>query len=175
MSVGLSIRDAYTYTHNMHRLNRHEKIDLALFGVRPADFVQTSKTAYVLGVHFKAGEWNNHVLSEGYRCGSVITTTYTGKSRYCVVTKFIRVSGRDFACVRWLTKPVYPYAPNPLVVKVREARVRSTRLPTVLPLDFIDPTAVLVEPDADNVHFYMMRLKGFDRTRGCPRLTLERT
>jgi len=170
----LFVKNPYVhiYPHNMHRLNQHEKIDLALFGVRPSDFVETSKTAYVLGVHFRSGEWNNQVLGDGHRCGSVITTTYTGKSRYCVVTKFIRVSGKDFACVRWLTKPVYPYSPNPLVVKVREAPVRSLRLPTVLPLDFIDPTAVLVEPDVDGVHFYMMREKGFDRMHNCPRLNL---
>ena len=155
-----------TCTHIMHRLSQHEKIDLALFGAQPVDFVMTSKTAYVLGVHFKADEWGRH------RNGSVITTTYTGHSRYCVVTRFIRVVNQDFACVRWLTKPVYPYAPIPLVVKVREPRVRGNQLPTVLPLDFIDPTAVLVEPDSDGVYFYMMRLKGFDRTRGCPALTL---
>lgn len=137
-----------------------------LFGAQPGDYVMTSQTAFVLGVHFSAGEWGCH------RNGSVITTTYTGRSRYCVVTKFIRVSDKDFACVRWLTKPVYPYAPNPLVVKVRETPARRHRLPTVLPLDFIDPTAVLVEPDADGIHFYMMRLKGFDRTGGCPSLKL---
>ena len=153
-----------TNTHNIHRLNQHQKIDLVLFGVQSTEFAMTSPTAFVLGVHFKAGEWGKQ------RNGSVITTTYTGQSRYCVVTDFIRVANKDFACVRWLSKPMYPYAPNPLVVTVSEPPARPESLPTVLPLRFIDPTAVLVDPDSDGVHFYMMRLKGFDRTGGCPPL-----
>ena len=155
-----------THTTYIHRLTQHQKIDLVLFGAEPGDFAMTSPTAFILGVHFKAGEWGK------VRNGSVITTTYTGRSRYCVVTNFIRVSNKDFACVRWLSKPVYPYAPIPLVVKVSETPDRRECLPTVLPLSFIDPTGVLVEPDSDGVYFYMMCLKVFDRTRGCPALTL---
>ena len=61
----------------------------------------------------------------------------------------------------WLSKPVYPYAPNLLVVKVRLLARRDPLLPSVLPLDVIDPTPVLVDPG--NGGFYMMRLKGYDQ------------
>ena len=39
--------------------------------------------------HLKAGEWG------GGPCGSVITTIYNGRSRYCVVDKFIQVQNNN--------------------------------------------------------------------------------
>lgn len=117
------------------------------------------KIAYVLGVHFKVDEWGSR------RCGSVVTTIHEGRSRYCIVNDFIRVANKDFACVTWLSKPHYPYAPIPLVVRVHlHAEIQNT-MPSLLPLNTIDPTPVLVEPDNDDVHYYMMRVQGFDRVR----------
>ena len=49
--------------------------------------------AKILGKHFKAGEWGSR------RCGSVVTTIYRGRSRYCVVKRFIEVQSKYFACV----------------------------------------------------------------------------
>ena len=112
--------------------------------------------ACVLGVHFRAGEWGKR------RCGSVFTTIYGGRSRYCVVNKFIRVGAEDFARVTWLSIPRYPYSPNPLVCRVRHY-ANGGSMSTVVPLTKIDPTPVLVEPDSDGVHYFMMRMKGYDR------------
>ena len=114
------------------------------------------KIAYVLGVHFKAGEWGKH------RCGSVITTIFEGRSRYCVVNRFLRIADKDFASVTWLSKPVYPYWPIPLVARVRVLSAdRQNALPAVLPLTSVEPTQILVE--RDGTCYYMMRVKGYDR------------
>ena len=62
----------------------------------------------------------------------------------------------------WLSKPVYPYWPIPLVVRVRVLDVnRQHQLPAVLPLTSVEPTPILVERDGD--YYYMMRVKGYDR------------
>ena len=115
--------------------------------------------AYVLGIHFRAGEWGCR------RCGSVITTVHGGRSRYCHVTKFVRAGGKDFACVEWLSKPHYPYAPMTVVTRVTYLPPhRQREMPVLIPLETIDPTSVLVEPDTDGRHFYMMRVYGYDRT-----------
>ena len=115
--------------------------------------------AYVFGVHFRAGEWGCH------RCGSVITTVHGGISRYCTVTKFVRVEKKDFACVEWLSKPHYPYAPMTTVTRVTYLPPnRQREMPVLIPLETIDPTPVLVEPDTDGRHFYMMRVHGYDHT-----------
>ena len=115
--------------------------------------------AYVFGVHFRAGGWGYH------RCGSVITTVHGGISRYCTVTKFVRVEKKDFACVEWLSKPHYPYAPMTTVTRVTYLPPnRQREMPVLIPLETIDPTPVLVEPDTDGRHFYMMRVHGYDHT-----------
>ena len=111
--------------------------------------------AYVLGVHFKAGEWGNR------RCGSVVTLIHDGRSRYCIVRKFVEIAGKGYACVDWLSKPSYPHAPITLVSVVRQLHPHEqTDLKSVIPLDMIDPTPVLV--DRDGRDFYMMRVKGYD-------------
>ena len=159
----MSVFHNVSHTQCAHRLTQAEKIDLFTHGLRAPTLVETSRTASVLGVRFNAGEWAPQQLNGTYRCGSVITTMFRGRSRYCLVRKFIRVVNKDFACVTWFSKPVYPYAPNLLVVKVRLLMRLDPLLPSVLPLDVIDPTPVIVDPDDDG--FYMMRLKGYDRVR----------
>ena len=77
---------------------------------------------------------------------------------------FLQVQGRVFACVRWLSTPVYPCLPFKLVVKVRSLTPVQQRVHrSVIPVDRIDPCTVAVLPDSDGVHFFMMRDKGTDR------------
>jgi len=140
-----------------------ERNDLTLLGVTSLSQCKAFKVCTVLGVHFRAGEWGNR------RCGSVITTIYRGVSRYCIVHMFLRVQGMYFACVRWLSTPVYPCLPFKLVVKVRlltPAQQHTHR--SVIPVDRIDPCTVAVLPDSDGVHFFMMRDKGTDRNQPSP-------
>ena len=143
-------------------LSPDERIDLSVtYGIKSGRVCLQYKIANVLGVHFKAGEWSRADVVG--RCGSVVTTIYAGRSRYCVVNRFIRVSGKDFACVKWLSKPHYPYAPNRLVVRVKElTHARQNQMPKVLPLTKIEPTPVLVDPN-DGTNYYVMRVKGWDR------------
>lgn len=139
------------------RVNQREKYDLDVLGLCSRT-CRSFKIANILGVHFKSGEWNEK------RCGSVITTMYDGRSRYAVVNTFIKAGNKDFASVTWLSKPSYPFAPIPLVVRVEEMNPAAQfNMPSLLPLNRIDPTPILVEPDGD--HFYMMRVSGWDRTR----------
>ena len=138
------------------RFNHHERVTLTIAGVNCGSMCLSYKIAYVLGVHFKAGEWGVH------RCGSVMTTIFEGRSRYCVVKRFLRIGDANYVSVRWLSAPVYPYWPIPLVVRVHELHDdRQLELPAVLPLTSIEPTQILVEPHETN--YYMMRVKGFDR------------
>ena len=136
-----------------------ERVALGTLGERTTSTeCESYAKANVFGVHFKANEWSKS------RCGSVVTTLHEGVSRYCVVHKFLRLETKEFASVSWLTKPVYPYSPNPLVVRVRLMTPRREReMCCLVPLKRIDPTPVIVEPENDGEHFYMLRIKGFDR------------
>lgn len=137
-----------------------QRVALGTVGVRTTSTTECAsfEKASVFGVHVKANEWGRS------RCGSVVTTLYEGVSRYCVVKKFLRVENKEFAHVVWLTKPKYPYAPNPLVVRVRVmAPLRQQEMCCLVPLTRIAPTPVIVEPENDGTHFYMLRVKGFDR------------
>ena len=136
-----------------------ERNDITLLGVTSLRQCKAFKVCKVLGVHFRAGGWGNR------RCGSVITTIYRGISRYCIVHMFLQVQGRVFACVRWLSTPVYPCLPFKLVVKVRVLTPVQQRVHrSVIPVERIDSCTVAVLPDSDGVHFFMMRDKGTDRT-----------
>ena len=118
------------------------------------------KVCKLVGVHFRSGEWGCR------RSGSVITTIYGGISRYCIVDMFLRVQHTAYACVTWLSPPIYPCRPFTLVVKVRLMAPAEQRLHRgVIPVDKIDPCTVAVLPDNDGIHFYMMRDKGTDRVQ----------
>ena len=139
-------------------LSDREKMHLAILGVTSFSRVHGFDAALILGVHFRTGGWGRS------RCGSVIVTMYGGRSRYCVVQKFLQVQGKVFARVLWLSTPVYPYAPNLLVVKVRELTVaEQQRHRCVISVRKIEPCSVAVMPDEDGVHYYPMRSKGVDR------------
>ena len=136
-----------------------ERNDIALLGVTSLRQYKAFKVCEVLGVHFRAGEWGKR------RCGSVITTIYRGISRHCIVHVFLQVQGVVFACITWLSIPVYPCFPFKLVVKVRSLTPAQQRVHrSVIPVDRIQPCTVAVLPDSDGVHFFMMRNKGTDRT-----------
>ena len=141
-------------------LSDREKNDIELQGVTSLRQYKAFKVCEVLGVHFRAGDWGKH------RCGSVITTIYRGVSRYCIVHMFVQVEERVFACVRWLSTPIYPCLPFKLVVKVTTLTpAQQDMYRSVVPVDRIDPCTVAVLPDSDGVHFYMMRNKGTDRNQ----------
>ena len=152
----------YLSQQSKHRgfymLSRREKFDLGMLGVTSTDDVRSFDIAFVLGVHFRAGEWGQE------RCGSVITTMFAGRSRYCFVRRFLRVQGQYFALVNWLSISEYPYAPNRLIVKVHLlSREQQLQHRCVISIKKIDPCTVAVLPHEDDVHFYMLRDKGYDR------------
>ena len=147
----------------VRRTSTRERIDFARLGVNASSQVREFRLGRVLSVQFRAGEWGDR------RCGSVVTTVVTGRSRYCTIEKFLAVREKLFARVEWLSPPTYPYAPNRLVVRVRRiAPAQQRRLSCVLSLDDIQPCTVAVLPEADGVHFLMMRDKGTDRLAGDP-------
>ena len=139
-------------------LSRREQIDLAILGINNFEDIHAFEIAYILGEHFRAGEWGR------VRCGSVITTIFDGRSRYCYVKKFFKVQGKRFARVEWLSVPTYPHAPNRLKVIVTRLTDEEQNLhPQFLPLEKIEPCKVAVIPNRDRVHFFMLRSKGYDR------------
>ena len=71
------------------RLSTRESIDLGILGITNMEHARSFNVIHILGVHFKAGEWGQK------SCGSVITTIYNGRSRYCVVDKFIQVQNNN--------------------------------------------------------------------------------
>ena len=139
-------------------LSRREQIDLAILGINNFEDIHAFEIAYILGEHFRAGEWGR------VRCGSVITTIFDGRSRYCYVKKFFKVQRKRFARVEWLSVPTYPHAPNRLKVIVSRLTDEEQNLhPQFLPLEKIEPCKVAVIPNRDRVHFFMLRSKGYDR------------
>ena len=78
-----------------YRLSTRESVDLGTLGITNMKNARSFKVIHILGVHFRAGEWKRK------SCGSVITTIYNGRSRYCVVDKFIKVQNNN--CVHVLS------------------------------------------------------------------------
>lgn len=146
-----------------YSLSRREKFDLGVLGVTSLDSVHASKILYVSGVRFKAGGWGKK------RCGSVVTTIYGGRSRYCHVSTFLNVQDKWYARVEWLSVPEYPYNPNLLVVRVKQlVPADQLQYRCVIPVDLIEPCTVAVMPDPDEIHFFMLRSAGYDRIRVRP-------
>ena len=128
------------------------------------------KIAYIMGTHFKAGEWG-----QSPRCGSVITCVipglgpFRGISLYARVERFLRVAGDDcpgYTSVTWFGRPRYLFgAKTPLGVCVDldgEEEI-DRHLGSVTRITQIDPSPVMVECDGDN--YMMMRDRGWDTTR----------
>jgi len=136
-------------------LSSRERLDLGMLGITSFAGARAFQVARILGVHFRCGEWGQR------RCGSVVTFIYAEISRYCIVERFLRIQGKSFARVRWLSKPHYPYFPNKLVVQV--SILGQCKHSCVIGVERIEPTSVAVLPHPDRVHFFMMRDKGYDR------------
>ena len=137
---------------------KREKLALGLLGVSCFAGARSFASARIQGIHFKSDEWGRRL------CGSVITTVYCGRSRYGYVKRFLLVQSREFAVVDWLSKPVYPYAPITLVVRVQMlANTDQLCHRCVVSCDDIEPCSVCVLPDEDGIHYYMMRTDGTDR------------
>ncbi len=87
---------------------------------------------------------------------------------YGLVKKFIRVCCihlhyRDFAILSWLPPPTYPDN-DPLTVKISTLGIDVNNLHhvSVLPLNSIQPSRVLVEIDRRHDCLFVMRMEGLD-------------
>ena len=128
--------------------------------------VSELKVAYIMGVHFRAGEWG-----QSPRCGSVITCVIHGRGRfhgislYARVERFLRIHGDDcpgYASVTWFGRPRYLFGTKtPLgVCCALDGAAIDKELGSVIRITQIDPTPVMVECDGDN--YMMMRDRGWD-------------
>lgn len=136
--------------------------DLRMFGC-DVDCLSVTcySVAYILGVHFRAGEWGQN------SCGSVITTVVNGRSLYARVNAFVRVDDDEspgYALVSWFSEPTYPFG-HPLVVRVTDDGSELDRqLGSAVRITCIDPSKVMIDPDGGRV-YYMMRDSGYDTVR----------
>jgi len=117
--------------------------------------------AFILGVHFRAGEWD-----KSPRCGSVVTCVLDGQSCYARVERFLQIAHDTdcpgYASVRWFSKPSYP-AGTPVVVRVNEDGSEiQQEYGNIIRLNQIDPSRVIVEYDVEPNTFYVMRDSGYD-------------
>ena len=123
--------------------------------------INAFSTAYIMGVHFRAGQWGSYPT-----CSSVITCVVNGRSVYgYYVNKFLHI-GNDtcpgYASVTWFGIPQYPLGSNRLEVVVScDGSVLDREVGCIVRVDQIDPSPVVIEPDGDN--YRMMRQSGFDR------------
>lgn len=147
-----------------------ELADLRLQGVDvQALSVSEFKIAYILNVHFKAGEWGQSPW-----CGSVVTCVIGGRSLYAHVLRFLTVEGDDcpgYASVCWFGAPVYLFDyETPLGVCVSEdgGEVEREVGTCVLRITQIDPSPVIVEREVCNGRFFMMRDSGYDTRPSIP-------
>lgn len=147
---------------------RDELTDLRMFGC-DVDILSVSKRpiAYILNVHFRAGEWGR----AGGRCGSVITCVIDGRSLYARVIRFLQLDDDDddcpgYASVEWFSEPTYLFDDNPLGVWVLEdGSAVKEQLGSVLRITQIDPSPIIVECEDDTGRFYMMRDTGYDNRK----------
>ena len=144
-----------------------EAADLRLCGCTGEDltYINSYKIAYILGVHFKAGEWGQHP-----RCGSVITCVFEGRSLYAVVNRFLHVDGDEcpgYASVSWFSEPEYLLrGRTPLVVSVTmDGSEIEKRYGVIVRITQIDPSRIMVESDPENDRYIMMRDSGYDTIR----------
>ena len=116
--------------------------------------------AYIMGVHFRAGQWGSHPT-----CSSVITCVVDGRSVYGYVKKFFQVENDNcpgYASVTWFGIPQYPLGTNKLEVVVScDGSVLDREIGSIIKITQIDPSPIVIEPDGDN--YRMMRHSGYDR------------
>ena len=142
-------------TSSYYKPSADEQKELHKLGLTVSGVVLSFDIAVILGVHFKAGEWGRT------RCGSVVVTTLKGKTRYCIVGRFLQVGSGCVACgLTWFAPQRYPYYPNPLVVV--SSITNCDIEPCVLPVRDIIPTRVFIEPHLDGVNYNLIRESGTD-------------
>ena len=117
--------------------------------------------ASIMGVEFHAGQWGRRT------CSSVITCVINGRSVYGRVTKFFAVGGErscpGYASVLWFGPPTYPRGSNRLEVVVgASGRDLVSEIGLIVRITQIDPSPVVVEPDANRMVYRMMRQSGTD-------------
>ena len=121
--------------------------------------------AIIGGKQFTAGE----KLIPGRRCGSVVTSSVSGRSMYGLVKQFVRVvcnclRFHQFAVVAWFPRPTYPDA-DPLTVRISldgVPDVNNIRASRVISLYDIEPARVAVDLERRKDCMFMMRLEGLD-------------
>ena len=115
--------------------------------------------AYIMGVHFHAGQWGRNT------CSSVITCVINGRSLYGRVYKFFTVersSCPGYASVEWFGEPRYPLGDNRLEVVVSDDGEKILdEVGCIVKITQIDPSPVVVEPDGPS-NYRMMRQSGYD-------------
>ena len=129
------------------------------------NFFQNSRVS-IGGKQLNAGER----LARGHRCGSVVTTSIDGWSRYGLVKQFLRgicgcLQFHDFAVVTWFPRPSYPDR-DPLTVMVDldgVPDVNNINDVDVISLYDIEPSRVAVGHDRVHNCMFMMRMEGIDR------------
>ena len=101
------------------------------------------------------------------RCDSIFTAVMDGQSRYGLISKFVQrtrvwESSGAYACVCWFCKPRYPNA-RTLIVRIDNRFIFDESLSSIISLEDIDPSRILVEigGDRDN-DMYVMRIEGWD-------------
>ena len=114
--------------------------------------------AYIMGVHFRAGQWG------GRTCSSVITCVIKGRSVYGRVNKFLTIDGDDcpgYASVSWFGEPRYPLGDNRLQVVVSgDGSEIDKEVGCIIRITQIDPSMIVTEPDGGD--YRMMRQSGYD-------------
>lgn len=141
--------------------SQDEIADLRLLGVTVDIFSVTEyPIAYILNVHFKAGEWGQRP-----RCGSVVTCVIDGRSLYARVNHFFTIDEDEcpgYASVTWFGKPQYPLN-TPMVVKVTgDGGGLGGDLGCIIRITQIDPSPIIVEAETTNDCYIMMRDSGYD-------------
>ena len=153
----------------LYRPTRQELADLRLQGVEVTPLsVSQFSAAYILNVHFKAGEWVKAAdwgNEECSRCGSVVTCVISGRSLYARVLSFLQVDDDDcpgYASVEWFSEPSYIFDDAiPLGVRVKlDGNNIDSEVGSIIRITQIDPCPVMVEKDGDS--YYMMRDIGYD-------------
>ena len=121
--------------------------------------------AIIGGKQFTADE----KLIPGCRCGSVVTSSVSGRSMYGLVKQFVRVVCKclrfhQFAVVAWFPRPTYPDA-DPLTVRISLDSVPDVNNicgSRVISLYDIEPARVAVDLERRKDCMFMMRLEGLD-------------
>ena len=151
----VSVRDRKTILRTKHFG------DLRLMGCNVDCLsVEVFSVCHVMGIQFRSGEWGQHP-----RCGSVITTVVDGRSLYARVECFLKIRGDrspGYAVVKWFSEPEYPFV-IPIVVRVRDdGSVLDDKLGSIIRINDIDPSRVMIETDTSTDYHYMMRDSGYD-------------